>query len=177
MEIRAAGIEDLARVFAYLGDQLTDNGANGTPLFQAMPRGQNVVPAATAASFTLGMETPVGNAGWRRLWIAVDDGGIAGHIDLRARPEGHAPHRVYLGMGVRRDVRRTGLGARLVEIAAAWAKDAGFSWIDLEVLSANLPARRLYERTGFVQIGEVKDMFRIDGESLDYTYMARALKN
>jgi GNAT superfamily N-acetyltransferase len=177
MEIRAAGLEDLVKFFAYLGDQLRDNGTNGTPLFQAMPRGQHLVPAATAASFTLGMDTPVGESGWRRLWIAVDEVGIAGHIDLRARPEVTAGHRVYLGMGVRRDMRKIGLGARLVETAAAWATEAGFSWIDLEVLSANLPARRLYERTGFVQIGEVKDMFRIDGESLDYTYMARKLQN
>ena len=175
MEIRAARSADLPAFFAYLGDQLGDNGANGNPLFQAMPRGLREVPAATAASFSLGMDTPVGAAGWRRLWIAEDESGIAGHIDLRARPEGSAAHRVYLGMGVRRDVRRTGLGTRLVDIAAAWAKAAGFAWIDLEVLSDNLPARRLYTKNHFVQTGEVKDMFRIDGAFLDYAYMSRQL--
>lgn len=177
MEIRAAGLADLTAFFPYLAAQLGDNGAHGNPLFQPMPRGLDQVPAATAANFTLGMDTPVGEAGWRRLWIAVDDAGIAGHIDLRARPEGTAQHRVLLGMGVRRDVRKQGLGARLVDTAAAWARDAGFSWIDLEVLSVNLPARRLYERSGFTGVGEVKDMFRIDGESLDYTYMSRKLQN
>jgi GNAT superfamily N-acetyltransferase len=175
MEIRAAGLEDLVAFFAYLGEHLRDNGANGAPLFQPMPRGLQLIPAATAASFTLGMDTPVGEQGWRRLWLAEDALGIAGHIDLRARPESTAGHRIYLGMGVRRDVRKAGLGARLVGVAADWATSAGFSWIDLEVLSVNLPARRLYQRSGFSEVGEVKDMFRIDGQSLDYVYMSRKL--
>lgn len=41
------------------------------------------------------------------------------------------------------------------------------------MLSVNAPARRLYARCGFVQVGELADMFRIDGEALGYTFMAR----
>ena len=64
--------------------------------------------------------TPVGEPGWRRAWLALDeDGAIAGHVDLRARPERPAAHRALLGMGVHRDHRRQGLGARLIDTALA----------------------------------------------------------
>jgi ribosomal protein S18 acetylase RimI-like enzyme len=49
------------------------------------------------------------------------------------------------------------------------------AWIDLEVLAGNLPARGLYRKAGFVQTGEIADMFRIDGESLGYVFMSLQL--
>jgi len=77
-------------------------------------------------------------------------------------------------MGVHRDHRGQGLGARLLDTALSWAGAQGLAWVDLEVLSNNLPARRLYERSGFVQTGEIPDLFRIDGEGHGYVFMTRA---
>ena len=54
--------------------------------------------------------------------------------------------------------------------ARAGAQD-GIDWVDLEVISSNLAARRLYERSGFVFAGELPDLFRIDGERLGYVFM------
>ncbi|MBA5690018.1 GNAT family N-acetyltransferase [Rugamonas apoptosis] len=163
--------------FAYLGDQLKDNGQGGTPLFQPMPRAQSTLAPERAAAFRLALDTPLGQPGWRRAWIAVGADGIRGHIDLRARPEPHAQHRSMLGMGVHRDWRGKGLGRRLVALAVQWAHaQDGLDWIDLEVLSVNTPARQLYLATGFVQTGEHADMFRIDGEPHGYTYMSHALR-
>ncbi|MBA5605412.1 GNAT family N-acetyltransferase [Duganella sp. FT3S] len=163
--------------FAYLADQLKDNGQGGTPLFQPMSRAQRTLAPERAAAFRQALETPLGQPGWRRAWIAVGPEGIRGHVDLRARPEPHAEHRSMLGMGVHRDWRRTGLGRRLVGLAVQWAgAQDGLDWIDLEVLSVNAPARQLYLATGFVQTGEHVDMFRIDGEPHGYTYMSHALR-
>ena len=175
LTIRQAVHTDLAALFAYLNDHLADNGKDGAPLFQPMARSESRLPADKEASFITGLGTPVGEAGWRRVWLALDEtGAIAGHIDLRARPERPAAHRAMLGLGVHRDYRRQGLGARLIEAALAWARhDAGIDWVDLEVLSVNRPARGLYERTGFAVVGEIADMFRIDGEQLAYTFMTR----
>jgi len=39
----------------------------------------------------------------------------------------------------------------------------GFAWVDLEVLAQNHKARALYVRNGFVQTGEVPDLYRIGG--------------
>lgn len=174
--IRAVAQDDLPALFAYLDDHLGDNGQGGTPLFQPMPRAESFFPVDRRAGFALGLGTAMGEPGWRRGWIALDAAGaICGHVDLRARPERPAAHRCLLGMGVHRDWRRRGLGASLLGTALAWAHAQGLSWVDLEVLSNNLPARGLYQRTGFVQTGEIPDLFRIDGERHGYVFMSLAL--
>ena len=173
--IRPAVHTDLAALFAYLNDHLADNGKDGAPLFQPMARSESRLPPEKEAGFITGLGTAVGEPGWRRAWLALDDtGAIAGHIDLRARPERPAAHRALLGMGVHRDHRRQGLGVRLIDAAMAWARaEAGIAWVDLEVLSMNRAARDLYERTGFAMVSEVPDMFRIDGAQHAYTFMTR----
>lgn len=175
--IRPVGSADLSAFFAYLNAHLQDNGRDGAPLFQPMPRAHSVFPEEKIASFTHGLALAVGAPGWRRAWVATGEGGgIVGHVDLRARPEGHAAHRALLGMGVRRDQRRLGLGRALLAAAQDWAAlQPGLEWIDLEVLAANAPALRLYRDSGFVQTGEIADMFRVDGERLGYLFMARPL--
>lgn len=177
LTIRQATREDMSAFFAYLNDHLSDNGVGGTALFMPIPRAESRFPADKEASFRSGMETPVGQPGWRRLWLATDaDGSIAGHIDLRARLEKAAAHRSLLGMGVHRDRRKQGLGASLIAAATQWANTQPFEWIDLEVLSVNRAARELYRRCGFVQVGELDDMFRIDGQALGYTFMSLQLR-
>ncbi len=162
--IRPASLDDLPALFAYLGEQLAENGRDGL-LFQPMAPTQAGVPDTMRERFSNGVMTPVGQPGWRHVWIAVDEGGaIAGHIDLRGRPEPTASHRVLLGMGVRHDLRRAGLGTRLVQTAIRWAREhPAFAWVDLEVLARNHKARALYARMGFHQTGEVPDRYRIGG--------------
>jgi len=178
LTIRPAGTADLAPFFAYLDDHLRDNGADGTPLFQPTAPGQPRLPAGLRVAFIKGLDIPVGQPGWRRLWLAIDTyGDIAGHIDLRARPEPAATHRAMLGMGVHRVWRRRGLGRCLLATAAGWARGAtGIAWIDLEVLSDNLPACELYARAGFTTVARVADMLRIAGASHDLSYMTFRLR-
>jgi len=159
--------ERLAQLFMYLDDQLQENGRDGMPLFQPVPRLQSRVSPERAAAFAASFAVPFGQPGWRCMWIALDSlGAIGGHVDLRARPDAVSSHRALLGMGVHRDYRRFGLGRQLVDTALAWAGGMpSLEWVDLEVLSGNHAARRLYERAGFVVTGEVPDLYRIDGES------------
>jgi ribosomal protein S18 acetylase RimI-like enzyme len=49
--------------------------------------------------------------------------------------------------------RRTGLGTRLIEAAADWARERGASTLDLSVTTNNGPAAALYARAGFVATG------------------------
>ena len=174
--IRMMVAQDLPVFFAYLDDHLGDNGSAGSAMFMPMPRGESRFSAEKQDAFRSGMDTPVGQPGWRRGWLALaPDGRIAGHIDLRARPEKTASHRTLLGMGVQRDFRKLGLGTAMLEVAAEWAGTSNFDWIDLEVLSVNAAARQLYAKAGFTQTGQIDDMFRIDGESLGYTFMSRKI--
>ncbi len=174
--IRAATAADMPALIAYLGDQLTDNGSGETPLFMPIARGEAGFPPEKQASMRDGLALPVGQSGWRKPWIAfTQDGAIAGHVDLRARPEKASAHRALLGMGVHRAHRKQGLGALLVQVACNWARSQDIAWIDLDVLSVNRTAIALYERCGFTHVGEMPDMFRIDGQSYGHTFMTRAI--
>jgi ribosomal protein S18 acetylase RimI-like enzyme len=178
LTIRPADGADLAPFFAYLEDHLRDNGRDGAPLFQPLGREQSHLPPGLRISFIKGLPIAVGEAGWRRLWLALDARGtIAGHIDLRSRPEPTARHRTMLGMGVHRAWRRRGVGAQLLGTAIDWArKQDGLKWIDLEVLSENHPAVALYLRAGFAMTARIEDMLEIDGVSHDLSYMRYQLR-
>jgi ribosomal protein S18 acetylase RimI-like enzyme len=178
VKIRPADAADLPAFFVYLDDHLRDNGRDGAPLFQPLSRAQSQLPPGLKVSFIEGLAIPVGEPRWRRLWLALDARGtIAGHIDLRARPEPGARHRAMLGMGVHRAYRRHGLGTRLVDTAVGWARgEDRLKWIDLEVLSENQPAVALYLRAGFTMTARIADMLQIDGASHDLSYMTRALR-
>lgn len=162
---------------AYLDDHLSDNGAPGTPYFQPLARAQSRFPRERAEHFRTALAIPVGQPGWRRAWYArAPDRRLAGHVDLRAHGERCAAHRCLLGMGVQRAFRRVGLGAHLMAHAQRWAEGkTALEWIDLQVLSANAPALALYRAAGFVQVGEIADMFKIDGQLFSYTSMAKRL--
>jgi ribosomal protein S18 acetylase RimI-like enzyme len=176
--IRPATLADLPPFFLYLDDHLRDNGAHGTPLFQPLPRDQSRMPPGLRLSFIKGLALPVGAPGWRRLWLALGPtGDIAGHVDLRARPEPAAPHRAMLGMGVHRAWRRRGLGRQLLDAAVEWARlEAGLAWVDLEVLAGNVPAVELYLRSDFTMVARIEDMLRVDGASHDLCYMSLGLR-
>jgi ribosomal protein S18 acetylase RimI-like enzyme len=177
-QIRQLAEDELPALFSYLDDHLADNGRNGTPLFQPLSRAESRFTVDKAAGFAAGLRIAIGDPGWRRVWVARDDAGaIAGHIDLRARPERPALHRTLLGMGVHRDFRRQGLGLSLIDTARDWAlAQPGLDWIDLEVMSVNQAARALYLHAGFVTTGETPDMFRIDGERHGYAFMTLKLR-
>lgn len=161
----------------YMAHHLDDNGANDGLYFQPLSRSQASLPSGWAASFRAGLQTPVGQAGWRRLWVARSaDGNIIGHVDLRAHADDGSRHRCQLGIGVHRLHRKLGVGRALLDHAQRWAmQEALFGWIDLQVLSENAPALKLYRRAGFAVLSDVADMFRIDGRSFAYTTMTKAL--
>jgi len=161
--------------FAYLNDHLSDNGT--ASYFQPLSRSDAGVPPKIEASFRDGIAATMSDPNWRRAWIAGSaQNGIVGHIDLRSRQDRFAFHRCLMGMGVHRDHRKRGIGRALIEHAEQWARaNTALEWIDLQVLSENTPAMQLYARMGFELVGEIPDMFRIDGRSFSYTTMARKI--
>ncbi|MBV8665492.1 MAG: GNAT family N-acetyltransferase [Burkholderiaceae bacterium] len=176
LTINALDASALGIFFAYLNDHLGDNGAPGTGYFQPLPRQQSEMPTDKMESFRRGLQSALGEPGWRRLWVAHSaDGSIAGHIDLRAHPEAHTGHRCLLGMGVERTHRRQGLGARLLAHAEQWAAEHGLEWIDLKVLAVNEAAISLYRRNGYTCTGESADMFRFDGQAFSYVGMSKRI--
>ena len=178
ISIRPFGTEQFDQFLAYLNDHLSDNGRDAM-YFQPLSGNASVFSSERADAFRAGIGLGVDRLGWRRLWVAQDPGDrIIGHVDLRSHSERFAEHRCLLGMGVDRENRNNGFGNRLICQAEDWVKASELvEWIDLQVLSSNTTALRLYDRAGFTRTGEAVDMFRIDGHSLAYTTMAKHVSN
>ncbi|WP_028763510.1 GNAT family N-acetyltransferase [Shewanella colwelliana] len=174
MEIRVATRSDLPAFFEYLDKQIRENGADDFPLFQPMSRDESYLNDAMRTRFTQGIDKMIGESGWRKMWLAMVDDRVVGHIDIRPHPENHTQHRALLGMGVDLAIRGQGLAGKLLNTLFDWtANSSHLEYLDLWVLSDNQAAYKLYQRNDFIKCGEVNDMFKIDGRSLSYTMMSR----
>ena len=116
MEIVEADKSDLDSFFAYLENQLSENGNGQVPLFQPMSREQSEVPEATKDKFIQGFSHQVGDLGWRKLWVVKDTSGrIKGHIDLRHHSDELRDAKLYeIGAGTS-EIRRMLIGRELFE--------------------------------------------------------------
>jgi len=94
-------------------------------------------------------------AGDRALLVAEDAQGLCGTVQLvLAQPE-NQPHRADLAkMLVHRRARRHGLGAALMRAAEATARDCGKTLLVLDAVTGG-DAARLYERLGWVRVGDI----------------------
>lgn len=95
---------------------------------------------------------------WREhpdpAFVAVDgDGRSVGAIRMRARRSADQQG-WQIGIGVEAEARNHGIGRRLIERAIAYARATHAPYLNLMVDPTNLPAIALYQRTGFVEIGE-----------------------
>ena len=179
VEIVEARLADFEFFFEYLGMQLLDNASNDSPLFQPIAKEHCQVSEQLQSKFRDGFESRVGQPGWRKLWLVKDASGhILGHIDLRHHSGEYSFHRVLLGMGIDRRVRKQGLGIKLIESVIQFCQETnGIDWLELNGLSNNLPAKHLYLKCGFKVIGEMSDCYRIDGESVSEITMMLSTSN
>ena len=82
-------------------------------------------------------------------WVMLDAGQPAGYaIVLGVLDEAH-----LLNISVAQDAQGCGRGSMLLEHLFTRARDNGASQFFLEVRPSNLPARALYQKAGFVEIG------------------------
>ena len=93
-------------------------------------------------------------AGERALFVAEDDEGVCGTVQLVLDQPENQPHRAEVSkMLVHRRARRQGLGAALMRAAEAIATECGRTLLVLDTASED--AKRLYERLGWVRVGEI----------------------
>ena len=103
-------------------------------------------------------------------------------VSLTVEPDGFillqaaADEAEILTLAVRPSARRQGLATRLVEAAAAQAAVGGTGRMFLEVAEDNGPARALYSRLGFAQVGRrLRYYARAGGLTVDALLLARNL--
>ncbi len=94
-------------------------------------------------------------AGERALLVAEDADGVCGTVQLVLQLPENQPHRADLTkLLVHRRARRGGLGATLVRAAEATARDCARTLLVLDAVTGG-DAARLYERLGWVRVGEI----------------------
>jgi GNAT superfamily N-acetyltransferase len=115
-------------------------------------------------------------AGERALLVAKDEGRICGTVQLILDLPENQPHRADLvKMLVHRRARQLGLGAALVQAAESMARDCGKTLLVLDAVTDG-GAARLYERLGWVRVGDVPDFALMpNGAPCSTTYYYRRL--
>ena len=94
-------------------------------------------------------------AGERALLVAEDAGGLCGTVQLVLEQPENQPHRADLAkMLVHRRMRRQGLGAALMRAAEDMGRECGKTLLVLDAVTDG-DAARLYERLGWVRVGEI----------------------
>ncbi len=87
--------------------------------------------------------------------VAVEDGQVLGYVGSQAVLE----EADMMNLAVRPTERRKGIARALVETLCAELHERGNHCLSLEVRFSNLPARGLYEKLGFVQVGCRKNYY------------------
>ncbi|QOI99393.1 MAG: GNAT family N-acetyltransferase [Phycisphaeraceae bacterium] len=115
--------------------------------------------------------------GERVLLYAEDDGGVCGTAQLNVLMPDNQPHRADLmKVLVHRRARRLGLGAALVRAAEGVAREAGKDLLVLDAVTGG-DAARLYERLGWVRVGDIpRYALMPDGSPCSTTYFYRDLR-
>ncbi|MBX3389066.1 MAG: GNAT family N-acetyltransferase [Phycisphaeraceae bacterium] len=145
------------------------------------------VEGGASVSFMLPMTREKARAFWQKvaigvaanervLLIAEDAHGVCGTVQLILDLPENQPHRADLAkMLVHRRMRRCGLGAALMKAAEAAALECGKTLLVLDAVTGG-DAARLYERLGWVKVGDVPNFALFpDGRKCGTTYYYRAL--
>jgi ribosomal protein S18 acetylase RimI-like enzyme len=115
-------------------------------------------------------------SGERALLVAEDTLGICATAQLLLALPQNQPHRADLcKVLVHRRARRRGVGAALMRAAEATARDCGRDLLVLDTVTGG-DAQRLYERLGWVRVGDVPRFALMPtGEFCSTTYYYRDL--
>ena len=123
-------------------------------------------------------ETWVTHVGWatapdalQAVYLADIDGAVVGCA--RVSQEDGQETALVTSMWVDPASRRRGVAAALLEACEAWARSRGCLRVELEVAELNPGARLLYERAGFVETGELRELR--EGSTARTVHMTKSL--
>ena len=165
--MRSAMPEDAAQLLTFLKDAY-----GSTDYLASYPEEIDYTEESEAAYIRNAAEKP----GELSL-AAFHDGVLIGNTSLSCvRKRIKLCHRAEIAIAILPGFRGQGLGRKLMEAAIAKAREHGYLQVELEVVSTNIPARKLYESLGFKKQGVHYRGFRLkDGTFLDLEDMVLAL--
>lgn len=150
ISIRALHPDEISSYIDALADVLIDCVEGGASVSFMLP-----ISRATAVRFWT--EVAHGVTRHERIVLIAEDadGRVIGTVQLIVAQPENQPHRADVAkMLVRRDARRQGIAARLMEALDDSARQAGKSVLVLDTVTGG-DAERLYRRTGWQCVGGV----------------------
>jgi ribosomal protein S18 acetylase RimI-like enzyme len=124
-------------------------------------------------------DEPVTAEAFEAYWLApatatvvarTGDGALAGAYTMKPNGPGRAAHVANAGYVVADGQRGRGIGEALVRHSFDVARAHGFDAMQFNFVFETNPARRLYERLGFTDVGRVPAV--IDGEAVHIYWRA-----
>ncbi len=110
------------------------------------------------------------------LILAFLDGEYVGNCSLTGMNASRYKHRASVGIALYQRYTGRGIGRAMLEWLCVTAKEKGFEQLELEVVSSNERAVRLYQRIGFQIYGTFPDNMKYkDGTYTDAYWMMKKL--
>jgi ribosomal-protein-alanine N-acetyltransferase len=104
-------------------------------------------------------------------FLAAAGGEPSGFVILRAI----AGEAEIISIGVRPEMRRSGIGRGLLAAAVATAGDRGAERLFLEVAADNFPALGLYLTNGFTEVGQRRNYYRRIGGAMTALVLSKEI--
>lgn len=120
-------------------------------------------------------------ADWRAklnvpVFAAFDGERAVGLIGLWPQDGARTSHRAIVVMVyVKSEMRGRGIAQKLLQAVEAYARDHGFTQLELSVLAENKTALQLYLREGYTEFGRRPNWISLNGEMFDEVMMVRPL--
>ena len=160
--IRSVEPEDAAGMLQYMKIMLGE-----TPFLLRTPEEFNYTTEEEARILAGRKNDP------RSLMLVAEAGGeIIASADVCPHgTKSRVQHRAELGISVRKDYWRQGIGSALMERLIPFAKQSGFEQIELTVESKNQRALQLYHKNGFIIYGTRPHGLKYPDGSYDNDYL------
>ncbi len=105
--------------------------------------------------------------------IARIGANVVGTLTFSRHAKDELSHGGEFGMSVHQQLRRQGIGMRLIGTMERWAETQGIERIDLQVWSNNIGGLALYEKAGYQREGIRKGAVKRDGVLFDIILMTK----
>jgi RimJ/RimL family protein N-acetyltransferase len=177
-QVRLANLNDLPAYFDHLKRHGQESGRDGDLIFAPFEEPWDRPLEGLRREKEEKWLRPITEVGWERCWILTDGNSVFGDLKLaHAIGLKTTLHRSILMMGIERSHRVKGLGSLLMREALDWANaQPTLDWIQLNVFAHNQPAKNLYGRFGFQEVGTNRDLFRVQSQKIDDTEMSLRIR-
>lgn len=97
------------------------------------------------------------------MMAAVVDGKVAGNMSISGiGPQRRLGHRCSMAIALYREFWGQGIGTAMIDYGSELAARTGWTQMDLEVISGNDQAYKLYKKCGFIETGVRHNALRYD---------------